>query len=95
MLRSISWERATAVAAKVGRFRTLFSMLPSAIGFREESTVKTVPMRISDIVVIDPVTCGYGVLIDQAAAAEFFGIDQDAAAMALVAAIWQRSPVRR
>lgn len=34
-------------------------------------------LDVCDIVVIDPVTCGYGVLIDQAAAAEFFGIDQD------------------
>lgn len=41
-----------------------------------------------DIVVMDPVTCGYGVLIDPAAAPEFFGVDQDAAAMALVIEKW-------
>ncbi len=45
-------------------------------------------LDVCDIVVIDPVTCGYGVLIDQAAAPKFFGIDQDAAAMALVIERW-------
>lgn len=45
-------------------------------------------LDICDIVVLDPVTCGYGVLIDQSAAPEFFGVDQDAAAMALVIERW-------
>ncbi|NCF00161.1 S10 family peptidase [Emergencia sp. 1XD21-10] len=45
-------------------------------------------LDVCDIVVMDPVTCGYGVLIDPSAAPEFFGIDQDAAAMALVIERW-------
>lgn len=38
-------------------------------------------LDICDMVLLDPVTCGYGVLIDPKAASEFFGTDQDAAAM--------------
>ncbi len=37
---------------------------------------------------LDPVSCGYGVLINQAMTSEFFGTDQDAAAMALVIESW-------
>ncbi|MEY8365584.1 hypothetical protein AALA22_08060 [Anaerovoracaceae bacterium 41-7] len=45
-------------------------------------------LDICDMVLLDPVTCGYGVLIDPKAASEFFGTDQDAAAMALVIEQW-------
>lgn len=45
-------------------------------------------LDVCDIVVMDPVTCGYGVLIDPAATPEFFGVDQDAAAMELVIEQW-------
>lgn len=45
-------------------------------------------LDVCDIVVMDPVSCGFGVLIDPAAAPEFFGVDQDAAAMELVIEQW-------
>lgn len=45
-------------------------------------------LDLCDIVLIDPVECGYGVLLDPAAAPEFFGGDQDAASIALVIEQW-------
>lgn len=45
-------------------------------------------LDICDVVLIDPVECGYGVLLDSAAASEFFGNDQDAYSVALVIEDW-------
>jgi len=45
-------------------------------------------LDICDVVLIDPVECGYGILLDPAAGTEFFGCDQDAASLALVIEDW-------
>ena len=45
---------------------------------------------IADIVLIDPVGTGYGVLIDESKKKDFFGIEQDAEALLTVLEAWVR-----
>lgn len=45
-------------------------------------------LDVCDIVLIDPVGCGYGRLIKQEAAHKFFGIEQDGYALAKIIAFW-------
>lgn len=45
-------------------------------------------LDVCDIVLIDPVDCGFGQLLDPAAGGQFFGVDQDANSIALVIEKW-------
>ncbi len=63
---------------------------PSAFGPYEVIDNPDCLLDIADLVLIDPVGTGYGVLIDEEAGKEFLGIEQDAEALLTFVEQWSR-----